>query len=289
MNTVRWLSGLAEWAGEADGWIVDQFGVMHDGHQPYPGAADAMRRLVARGDPVIVLSNSGKRNAANEARLAAQGFDRACYTALLTSGELAHDLLARRTDPFFAALGSRCWLIANDGDRSLVEGLPVETVEDVAHADFVVIAGVAGQRDTVVFGPAFRRAVARGLPAICTNPDFLRLEGQLLAASSGSLARCYERLGGHVRWIGKPYPEVHAWCRAEFERAGRRRITAIGDSLEHDVAGAQRAGWRTLLVTGGLHRDTLFRAADRPGVLRRLMAVHGVEQPPDAVIDFLRW
>jgi HAD superfamily hydrolase (TIGR01459 family) len=285
----RWLHGLSEWADDTDGWIVDQFGVMHDGRDAYPGAAEAMRRLVARGDTVIVLSNSGKRNGANARRLAARGFDRTCYTTLLTSGELAHGLLARRDDPLFARLGPRCRLIANDGDRSLVEGLPLQTVDDAARADFVLIAGVGGAPDASAFESEFRAAIARGLPAICTNPDFLRLEGHLMSASSGALARRYEALGGEVRWIGKPHPEVYAWCRAEFERTGRRRITAIGDSLEHDVAGAQRAGWHTLLVAGGLHRDTLLHAVDREAILRRLMDEHGIAQAPDAALDVLRW
>ena len=288
-----WCSGLAEVVErlpQVDAWVVDQFGVLHDGRQAYPGAADALRRLVTRGDPVIVLSNSGKRNAPNEARLAARGFDRGCYTALLTSGELTHRLLAERRDPFFAALGPRCWLAANDGDTGLLDGLPLTRVARADEADLVILAGMAGAHDAQAFDADFAAAVARGVPAVCANPDLLRLDGGTLAPSSGALAQRYEALGGTVRWIGKPHADVYAWCRATLAALGRASPAMLGDSLLHDVAGAQRAGWRTVLVAGGLHRDELLAPGiDRAASLQRLCAAHGLAAAPDAVIDQVAW
>lgn len=288
-EAVAWIDALAGWSEGIDGWVVDQFGVLHDGRHPYPAAADALRRLVARGDTVLILSNSGKRNPTNEARLAARGFGPDCHSGLLTSGELTHRLLAQRSDPFFAALGPRCWLVANDGDRSVTDGLPIEVVADIAAADFVLLAGTDGAPDERACDSAFRVAIARGLPAICANPDLLRLDGGALVVSCGALARRYEQLGGRVRWIGKPHPDVYGWCTEQFARRGTRRIAMIGDSLEHDVAGAQRAGWLALLVAGGLHREVLDGAAAPAPALRRLVREHGLPRPPDAVIAQLRW
>lgn len=288
-DPVPWLRGLHQCADAFDSWVVDQFGVLHDGREASPGAADALRRLVARGDPVIVLSNSGKRNAANAARLAARGFDEGCYTALLTSGELTWQMLAQRRDPFFAALGRRCWLLANDGDRSLVEGLPIDTVSDVGKADFLLIAGVGGAHGIDACDAAFAAAARRGLPAVCANPDLLRIDHGKVEPSSGALARRYEALGGTVRWIGKPHPDVYAWCTGVLRRAGRERTAMIGDSLAHDLAGAQQAGWRTVLVAGGVHRDTLLGRPDRAAALQRLLVGHGLDTAPDAVLDHLTW
>lgn len=285
----RWLQGLREVADAFDAWVVDQFGVLHDGRRAYPGAADALRRLVARGDPVIVLSNSGKRDAVNEARLAARGFGPDTHTALLTSGELTHRMLAQRGDRFFASLGPRCRLIANDADRSLVDGLPVETVEHAGAADFVLIGGVGDQHDPHAFDAEFGAAIARGVPALCANPDLSRLDHAEIVPSSGALAQRYEALGGTVRRIGKPHPEVYAWCSEQLRRAGRHRIAMVGDSLAHDLAGAQQAGWRTVLVAGGVHRDALLVAGDREAALQRALAAHGLGTPPDAVLDRLAW
>ena len=90
----------------------------------------------------MLLSNSGKRTSINRARLAEIGIDAALYDALVTSGEATWHALAERTLPFFEALGRRCILWSRDGDRSTVAGLPLEVVEHVDDAEFLLLAGV---------------------------------------------------------------------------------------------------------------------------------------------------
>ena len=43
------LSGLARMAGDYDPFIVDLWGVVHDGEAVFPGAVDCLRRLRQRG------------------------------------------------------------------------------------------------------------------------------------------------------------------------------------------------------------------------------------------------
>ncbi|HRE14283.1 MAG TPA: hypothetical protein PLD37_08835, partial [Usitatibacteraceae bacterium] len=50
------LAGVEGLAARFDGLIVDQWGVLHDGERPYPGALDCLERLAAAGKPVVVLS-----------------------------------------------------------------------------------------------------------------------------------------------------------------------------------------------------------------------------------------
>jgi len=45
--------------------FFDQYGVLHDGRSPYPGARDALAALKSRGVKIVVLSNSGRTGAAN--------------------------------------------------------------------------------------------------------------------------------------------------------------------------------------------------------------------------------
>ena len=66
-------SGLADIASRYGGFIVDQWGVLHDGARPYPDALDCLARLREAGKRVVLLSNSGKRTAINRARLAEIG------------------------------------------------------------------------------------------------------------------------------------------------------------------------------------------------------------------------
>ncbi len=55
------ISGIAGLAERYDGFILDLWGVVHDGRAPYPGVADALARLAALGKPVVFLSNAPRR------------------------------------------------------------------------------------------------------------------------------------------------------------------------------------------------------------------------------------
>ncbi|MHC4732679.1 MAG: TIGR01459 family HAD-type hydrolase, partial [Planctomycetota bacterium] len=65
MEEPRFSEGLGAIAADFDGFLVDQWGVLHDGATAYPGAQDCLARLTALGKRVVVLSNSGRRAALN--------------------------------------------------------------------------------------------------------------------------------------------------------------------------------------------------------------------------------
>ena len=55
----------------------------------------------------------------------------------------------------------------------------------------------------------------------------------------GSLAELYERLGGEVRYVGKPHDRIFAAALEQLRAAGvsdKKRIAMVGDSLHHDVS-----------------------------------------------------
>ena len=110
---------LAALAARYDAFLIDQFGVLLDGRAAYSWAPSALKRLAATGKPIVLLSNSGKRSAPNEARLVRLGFERSSFRLVLSSGEAAYRLLSARG----IAPGTRVWLHARDGDQSAVDGL----------------------------------------------------------------------------------------------------------------------------------------------------------------------
>ncbi len=81
-----------------------------------------------------------------------------------------------------------------------------------------------------------------------------------LVPAPGAIAAVYEELGGRVTWIGKPYPEIYASAVALL--GNRSRLLCIGDSAEHDVAGARAAGHATLLVMTGVSEGLAPAALD---------------------------
>ena len=113
-----------------DVFLVDQFGVLHDGSAAYPGAVEALERLKAAGKRVILLSNSGRRSRPNVERAARLGFPADTYDEIISSGEVAwHLLKERRLGPALRE-GARCLLFARDNDSSAIDGLGLQRTED---------------------------------------------------------------------------------------------------------------------------------------------------------------
>lgn len=250
------IDGLGAIAGHFDHVLLDQWGTLHEGQAIFPLARECVVRLRQAGKHVLVLSNSGKRASSNAARLASLGLPPHAYDGILTSGEVTwHGLKARAQTPF-TELGHACLLIARGGDHAIVDGLDLTIVSDVGTADFILLAGL----DDAVAEPEHWRArladaAARGLPMLCANPDLAMFGASGLIPAPGALARFYETLGGRVAYVGKPHAPIFA---AALERLGQpdpTRVLMIGDSLDHDVAGACRAGMLTLLLRSGVHRD----------------------------------
>ena len=44
---------------------------------------------------------------------------------------------------------------------------------------------------------------------ICTNPDLIVDRGDVREFCAGSLAKIFEKLGGEVKYFGKPHPEIY--------------------------------------------------------------------------------
>jgi len=103
--------------------------------------------------------------------------------------------------------------------------------------------------------PVLAEALSRGLPMVCANPDLVVVHNGKPALCAGALAEEYQRLGGRVRWHGKPYPSVYESCLGLLGIGEKRRILAIGDSLRTDIAGAAGAGIDSLFIAGGIHAD----------------------------------
>lgn len=283
------IQGLGEIAGGYDLFLIDQWGVLHDGETPYEGAIDTLGRLRAMGKPIVILSNSARRVHVGIEKMESMGIARDLYDHLVTSGEQAWQALRYRQDPFHAALGRRCLLFSWGDDRGLTGGgIDLELVEDVADAEFILMAGT-NREPLEHYEPALRAALARNIPMVCANPDLVSVtpEGELVICP-GQVARRYEEIGGVVRWHGKPHREIYETCFALFPEA--KRILGIGDSLHHDIAGAAAAGIDSLFIAAGIHAPALgieWGGAPSPARLDAVCAEAG--QRPDYMSPVFRW
>jgi HAD superfamily hydrolase (TIGR01459 family) len=284
-------SGLADLASRYRGFIVDQWGVLHDGGAPYPDALEGLAELRAAGKRVVLLSNSGKRAAINRQRLAGLGIAADLYDALVTSGEATWQALAGRSDAFFAGLGRRCAFWSRGSDRSLVDDQGLEVVADLEQADFLLLGGIDDDARLEHFTAALERAAGLELPMICANPDVVAVRpGGGFGIAPGAVARHYQDLGGPVVYVGKPHRPVYELCLQTLAPLPSSEILVVGDSVAHDIAGGAAMGLATALIMGGIHAplfDLERGLSANAAALDRLEAEYGAR--PDWVLPRFRW
>ncbi|MBV9825116.1 MAG: TIGR01459 family HAD-type hydrolase [Alphaproteobacteria bacterium] len=287
--TIRQIDGMRALAPAYEGFILDLWGVVHDGVAPFPGVLDCMARLRAAGKRVVLLSNAPRRSDDVVRRIAKIGVPEDHFDGVMSSGEEAWQFLARRADPFYAALGRRCLHICSDRDLEIREGLDLQFVDDVDTADFLLNTGPAEWDNTIEdYAPVLDVALRRDLPMVCANPDLVVIHAGKAALCAGALAEHYERAGGRVRWHGKPFPSVYDSCLDLLGLADKRRILAIGDSLRTDIAGAAAAGIDSLFIVSGIHAGE-FSDGDALDIGRIEAALDPATMAPVAMARSFTW
>ena len=245
------IEGLAAIADRYDAFVIDQFGVLHDGRTTYPGAVGALEMLRERGKRVVLVSNSGKRSAPNVERLARLGIGAHLFDAFVSSGEVAHAMISG--GEVKVAQGARVLVVSRGDGAAALDGLGLMPTDDAAEADLVVIAGSEAERVPIEATiAALAPAAKRGVRALCTNPDLHMLANGGIHPGAGAIARRYEAAGGSVTWIGKPHAAIYEHAASALGGIDWSRTLGVGDSAEHDVAGVHGMGGDALLVETGV-------------------------------------
>ncbi len=240
-------------AHDYDGFILDLWGVIHDGVRPYPGAPECLAALRDAGKRVVLLTNAPRRATHIQDQLRGMGLADTLYDGVMSSGEATHLMLRDRPDPWFRSLGNRLYHLGPERDRNVVEGLGYQVQDVPAGADFMLNTGPddhANPTDPAAYDTELAIAAAEGQKMICANPDLEVIRGGVRVVCAGTLAVRYAALGGDVCNLGKPDPAIY---RPVMEMLGAGRVLAVGDALRTDIAGAAAVGLDACWVLGGLH------------------------------------
>lgn len=254
----RLIDNLSEIAGFFDAIVLDQWGVLHDGSAPYPGAVKSLVDLSHQGHRLAVLSNSGKRSSINRQRIANMGFPDEMWCEVITSGEALWRDIRNNHIPerrFFPTERDK-------GDAEhWANGLDIQLVDQVARADAILLLGLPDDLPIAHWDPLLTEGLARNLPLYCANPDHYSVrKGSKQVPQPGYLAKAYEAKGGKVVYYGKPHPAVFSALETSLGTSPDR-ILMVGDSLHHDIAGACNAGWASLFICNGLHGNDFAEGA----------------------------
>ncbi|HEV7458747.1 MAG TPA: TIGR01459 family HAD-type hydrolase [Roseococcus sp.] len=287
--TIKIYEGLAPLADQYDGYVLDLWGVVHDGRALYPGVAECLAMLRQQGKRVVFLTNAPRRAWFIQGMLDKMGLERGLYDGIISSGEVSWRWLKHRPEGWFQKFGPRAFHIGPERDLSVAEDGAAELVATPEEADFLLNTGPdpdRGSHSVEAYRAALERCFAAKLPMVCVNPDRAVMVGGEKLICAGALADIYLGWGGDVFEVGKPDPAVYGPVMEALEMTDRARVLAVGDTPHTDLAGAAAAGmdslWAMTGLTANAHGDD-----PAPEVLARVAEEEGVR--PVGALRSLKW
>lgn len=255
--------------------LADLDGVVYRGDDAIPHAVESLNRAQASLRVGYLTNNASRTDATVASHLTALGLTVA-PSDVVTSPQAAVKLLAELVEP-----GSRILVVGGDGLVTEVERAGFVVVRSADDAPAAVIQGFAPHvawTDLAEAAYALRAPDgADGIPWVATNTDWTIPQARGTAPGNGTLVSAVHTAVGRLPVVaGKPE-------RAIFDAAATRFAASaalvIGDRLDTDIVGANRAGMASALVLTGIDGPKQVLAADpdsRPtfvfGDLRDLFA-----------------
>ena len=259
--------GATAAALDADGLLLDLDGVVWIDGRVLPGVAETLQALRSQGLPVLFLTNDPRGSREQYAdRLTAGGVP-AAAEQVLTSARAAAQLVADREGAggIVLVLGSP----ALHAEARAI-GLQLADPDRPGSARAVLIGG----HESFDYGQLAAATLAAHhgarLYATSREPTFPGADGPRPA--TGAILAAVEAATGQLAVVaGKPEPGMFTAARQLLPAC--QRLVMVGDRLDTDIAGAQRAGIPAVLVlTGSTSPEDLTGAAVHPDLVLASLA-----------------
>ena len=233
-------------------WLVDIWGVMHNGHRAFPDAVAATSAFREQGGIVVLVSNSPRPTPGVQEQLRNLSVPDTAYDATVTSGDLTRYELIQYA-------GARVFHIGPKRDQVIFADLDLSLVEP-EDAELIVCSNLFNDENETPddYKSLLDNLASAEVPMVCANPDHKVERGNSLVYCAGALAALYERAGGAVVYAGKPHAPIYRLalktiCSLTGRDVGMNEVLAIGDGITTDIAGASNVGIDAVFVASGVH------------------------------------
>ncbi len=233
-------------------FFFDMYGVLWNGKALYEGVADKLIALRAQGKKVYIFSNQTVTREKFIAVRNNQGLVFGThYDDVITSGAVCFDAFEKGLLESLTGKSAYKLLVLGGENSELCCSVQPYLTTSVEEADILYISSIIDNSIETMktdFIPVMRRAIERGVPAVCANPDVhVMIENQKMFAQ-GVAGKWYAEHGGKVVWFGKPCVATYQYALS-YAGADVEKSVMVGDMLVTDILGANRAHMRSILVT----------------------------------------
>jgi len=257
------INNISEILDSYDFFILDQWGVMHDGTKGYEFAIKSINTLFQNNKKLIIISNSSRRKINSVNKLKDLGFNKNHFIEVMTSGEMIWQELFGSIDNYGKGL-KNCFHIYNSSKEDgldFIKGLnKYNFVSNISEANFILACTPFEKTEPADYVPILKKALDLNLIMFCANPDYVTIEknNENNVFCMGTIANLYDHMGGKVKILGKPKKEIYIESTKKISELKLSRTIAIGDSLDHDILGANNFGIDSVLISSGIHKE-LFK------------------------------
>jgi HAD superfamily hydrolase (TIGR01459 family) len=240
---VKKLNHLVEIYNSYDTFIIDLWGVVHNGVKLNSKAIHAIENLIKNNKKVVFLTNAPRPCSVVKKYLLSLGMKEYLLKNIMSSGEAAMDALKKeRFGKLFFHLGP-------NKDNEIYINIK-ENKSTIDKCDFILCTGLIEDKEkdldyhkNLLKNYSFKKLV-------CTNPDLIVHRGEAAEYCAGTIAKLFETIGGESVYFGKPYKDIYTMCFSNNEK-----IIAIGDNLNTDIRGANNMDIDSIFISEGIHRS----------------------------------
>jgi 4-nitrophenyl phosphatase len=239
--------------------ISDMDGVLWRGPLPLPGLADFFDFLDSRAIPVVLASNNSTATPAQYQQKLANWGLKVELDHILTCTLATVDYLRCEFSQ-----GAGLYVV---GEKSLRDAIQAAGFNLLADASQPAEAVVVGGDRTLTYDKLKNASllIRRGARFIGTNPDLLCPTDEGLVPEAGTILAAIQAATEVVPLvIGKPELPLFELALTQLDSLPRQTVM-LGDRLDTDILGAQRAGLKTILLKTGVdNEDSISQKGIQP-------------------------
>ena len=252
--------------------LADLDGVLYQGQRPIGHAIESLIKARKKAKLGFITNNASRTPASVAEQIGALGIPTTAED-VVTSPQAALRVLTR-----LIPAGSLVLVVGGEGLTSEVERAGFRITRSADDAPDAVIQGFSpevGWTDLAQASFALQRRPE--IPWVATNTDWsIPVEGGVAPGNGALVSAVHLAVGRLATFAGKPEKEIFDVALERFGPVGDALM--IGDRLDTDILGANRAGIRSALVLTGIDTPKTLLASDesqRPTyVLEDLRELH---------------
>ena len=230
---------------KAAGFLFDLDGVLYVGDQIVPGAAEAIEHIKAKNIPCRFTTNTTTKSLDTLYAMLTQLGLPVQKNEILSATTAAAMYLRHQGEPtcFF--------LLTDDPLKDFAEFQTSET-----NPDYVVVGDVGKRWSYDLMNKVFN-LIINGAELIALHKGRYWQVEKGLRMDIGAFVAGLEYCTGKIATvIGKPSPSFFMLALENLGFPGSK-VVMIGDDINNDIGGAQKAGMKAILVRTGKYREDL--------------------------------